>query len=341
MPSASFDPQRPFRRADGERAGITPAQFRGPGLRQLFQGVYVDASVDVDAHVRATAALLAAPRNTVVARHTAATLWGASPPHDWHTHVTTLRPNAVDRALVAEERRRVRGGGRGCSAQARAQLEWGRMCVDGIDSRTSTDHGRITTHRGLRITDPTRTFLDLAADLDLVELVVLGDSLCRAGRMTPDQLVAAAEPPGRHRRLARRAASLVRDGVDSPSESRTRMLCVLAGLPEPEVNLVFRDNEGQLLRRADMGYRGAKVSLEYDGRQHAEDDAQWAGDISRREQFDGWGWRMVVITSPGLWRDPRHTLDRIVAVLRSRGEDVAVTSTEWRRYFGRAHERTA
>src|SRR4051812_36004208 len=75
MPSASFDPQRPFLRADGERAGITPAQFRGPGLRQLFQGVYVDASVDVDAHVRATAALLAAPRNTVVARHTAATLW--------------------------------------------------------------------------------------------------------------------------------------------------------------------------------------------------------------------------------------------------------------------------
>ena len=65
------------------------------------------------------------------------------------------------------------------------------MSVDGIDSRTSTDPGRITTHRGLRITDPTRTFLDLAADLDLVDLVVLGDSLCRAGRLTPDQLVAA------------------------------------------------------------------------------------------------------------------------------------------------------
>jgi hypothetical protein len=341
MPSSSFDRQRPFRRADGEAAGITPAQFRGPGLRQLFHGVYVDASVGVDAHLRATAALLVAPRNTVVARHTAAALWGGVAPPDWHTHVTTLRPDAVARAAAGEARRRVRGGGRGCSARARAELEWGRMTVDGVDSRTSTDHGRITTHRGLRLTDPTRTFLDLAADLDLVDLVVLGDSLCRAGRLTPDQLVAAAEPPGRHRRLARRAASLVREGVDSPQESRTRLLVVLAGLPEPEVNLVFRDREGEVVRRADLGYRRAKTTIEYDGRQHAEDEEQWAGDIARREQFDSWGWRMVVVTSSGLWRTPDATIERVSSILRSRGVDARVASTEWRRYFGRAHERTA
>ena len=215
------------------------------------------------------------------------------------------------------------------------------MNVDGIDSRTSTDHGRISTHRGLRMTDPIRTFLDLASDLDLVDLVVLGDSLCRAGRTTPEQLETAAEPPGRHRRLARRAASLVRAGVESPQESRTRMLVVLAGLPEPVVNLVFRDHSGLVLRRADMGYPRAKVSLEYDGRQHAEDDEQWAGDITRREQFDSWGWRMVVVTSPGLWRAPEATLDRVTGILRSRGVDARVTSTEWRRYFGRAHERSS
>jgi hypothetical protein len=28
-------------------------------------------------------------------------------------------------------------------------------------------------------------------------------------------------------------------------------------------------------------------------------------------------------------------------VLRSRGQPVSVTSTEWRRYFGRHHERSA
>jgi hypothetical protein len=341
MPSASFDRQRPFLRADGEAAGITQAEFRGPSLRRLFHGVYVDASVAVDDLVRARAALLVAPRGTVVARHTAAAIWDAAPPPDWRTHVTTLWPDAAQRAAAAEARRRVRGGGRGCSARARAELEWGRLDVDGIDARVSINRTGIVTHRGLRITDPTRTFLDLAEDLDLVEMVVVGDRLVRAGRVTPTTLVNAADTPGRHRRLARRAASLVRAGVDSPTETRTRMLCVLAGLPEPEANIVFHDADGLVLRRADLGYRRARVSIEYDGRQHAEDDAQWAGDITRREEFDGWGWRMVVVTSPGLWREPERTLERIVAVLRSRGQDAAVTSTEWRRYFGRAHERTA
>ena len=320
---------------------MTAAQFRGPGLRQLFQGVYVDASAVVDDHVRAAAALLIAPRGTVIARHTAAVLWGAAPPPDWRTHVTTLWPSAADRALASEARRRVRGGGRGCSARARAELEWGRMHVDGVDARVSSDHNGVVVHRGLRLTDPARTFHDLAADLDLLELVVVGDGLVAAGTITPSALVSAAATPGRHRRLARRAASLVRAGVDSPPESRTRMLCVLAGLPEPEVNLVFRDDQGKVVRRADLGYRKAKVTLEYDGRHHAEDAHQWAGDIVRREEFDSWGWRMVVVTSPGLWHEPARTLDRIVAVLRSRGVDAAVTSTEWRRYFGRAHERTA
>jgi hypothetical protein len=341
MPSASFDPQRPFLRADGEAAGITAAGFRGPRWRQLFRGVYIDGAAPVDDHVRATAALLVAPRGTVVARHTAASLWGGAPPHDWRTHVTTLWPGAAERAAAAGARRRVRGGGRGCSTGARDDLEWGRMDVDGVDARVSSNRAGIVVHRGLRLTDPTRTFLDLAEDLDLVELVVVGDSLVSAGRVTPAALVSASATPGRHRRLARRAASLVRAGVDSPPETRTRMLCVLAGLPEPEVNVVFHDAEGLVLRRADLGYRRARVSIEYDGRQHAEDDAQWSGDITRREEFDAWGWRMVVVTSSGLWREPARTLERIVTVLRSRGQPVSVTSTEWRRYFGRHHERSA
>ncbi|HYN66840.1 MAG TPA: hypothetical protein VES93_08115 [Ornithinibacter sp.] len=341
MPPATFDRQRPFLRAEGEAAGITAAAFRGGKWRQLVRGVYIDGSVPIDDHVRATAALLVAPRGTVVARHTAARLWGGAPPHDWRTHVTTLWPTAAERSTAAEARRHVRGGGRGCSARARAQLEWGRMDVDGVDARVSINHAGIVVHRGLRLTDPTRTFLDLAEDLDLVELVVVGDSLVSAGRVTPASLASAAATPGRHRRLARRAASLVRAGVDSPPETRTRLLCVLAGLPEPEVNVVFHDADGLVLRRADLGYRRARVSIEYDGRQHAEDDTQWARDLTRREEFDAWGWRMVVVTSPGLWREPECTLDRIVTVLRSRGQDVSVTSGEWRRYFGRPHERTA
>ena len=45
---------------------------------------------------------------------------------------------------------------------------------------------------------------------------------------------------GRGCRLARRAASLAREGVDSPQETRLRLLLVLAGLPEPRVNVIIR-----------------------------------------------------------------------------------------------------
>lgn len=329
-----FDGGRPFLREEGLAAGLTSARLRGPGYIQLFRGVHIAASAAVDTRVRAQAALMIAPSDTAVSRHTAATLWGGAPPPDWHTHVTTFRPSAADLAA----RRASTTGERGRAPRPR---QWGRMDVDRIDARVSSDRTGVVEHRGIRLTGPVRTFLDLAEDLDLVELVVLGDSLLRAGVVTPGALRSGAATPGRHRRLARRAAALVREGVDSPPESRTRMLCVLAGLPEPEVNLRFSDAAGRVIRRADLGYRKARVSLEYDGRQHAESPEQWAEDIRRREQFDGWGWRMVVITSAGLNQEPESTLARIVDVLRSRGENVAVRSGEWRRYFGPRHLRAA
>ena len=117
------------------------------------------------------------------------------------------------------------------------------------------------------------TFLDLAGELGLVDLVVLGDALVRRRRTTVTKLVAAAaQASGRHVALARRAAGLVRAGVDSPMESRLRMLLVLAGLPEPVVNHTEHDDRGWWVRRFDLSYPAARVAVEYDGRQHAESD---------------------------------------------------------------------
>lgn len=342
MPDRPLDTSRPFLGVEAVARGIvTSAVLRGPRMRRLLRGVYIGADSSVDDRIRAEAALLVAPPGAVVARHTAAVLWGGIAPADWHAHVTTLRPSAAQRLAAREERARLRGGGSGCSSSARRRLEWGRMDVDGVDSRVSSDRTGVTTRFGLPVTTPERTFLDCAEDLDLVDLVVLGDSLVRAGATTRGELVAAASTPGRHRRLARRAAALVRTGVDSAPETRTRLLLVLAGLPEPETDIRFHDDAGVLLRRADMGYRRRRVSIEYDGRQHAQDAQQWAIDIERREEFDGWGWRTVVVTSPGLWVEPERTLSRVVSVLRNRGEPVSTSSDEWRRYFGPRHLRVA
>ena len=117
-------------------------------------------------------------------------------------------------------------------------------------------------------------------------------------------------------------------------ESRLRMLLVLAGLPEPTVNYAVRDAQGRVRRRLDLCYLAAKVIVEYDGRQHAENEDQWAGDIDRREELDGDQWRLIVVISRGIYREPLRTLQRVRSALTERGVRVpARFATEWQRYF--------
>lgn len=187
---------------------------------------------------------------------------------------------------------------------------------------------------GARVTTAEDTFLDLAADLSLVDLVVLGDSLVSKGRATPGSLRAAAtEAAGPVGGLARRAAGLVRAGVDSPMESRLRMLLVLAGLPEPVVNHIEYDEHGRWVRRYDLSFPEQRLAVESDGRQHAESQRQWERDVERREELDHDGWRIVVVLARGIYREPERTLDRVVAAMRAAGVRGSIRSTEWRLYF--------
>ena len=106
----------------------------------------------------------------------------------------------------------------------------GRTSRQGVKAHAKLDGTAVTRFRNLPVTTPEQTFLDLATGLDLVALVVLGDSLIRAGRTSTAVLRDAATAwRGRGAKLARRAARYVRDGVDSAMETRLRMLLVLAG----------------------------------------------------------------------------------------------------------------
>lgn len=77
----------------------------------------------------------------------------------------------------------------------------------------------------------------------------------RTRQATCEQLrEAVAAQCGQRSRAARRAADYVRERVDSPMESRLRVLLVLAGIPAPEVNLCVRDADGEPLRRYDLSW---------------------------------------------------------------------------------------
>ncbi len=304
MSPVGLDPFLIGPRTDGRRGlpdGITEWDLRSPRYRRLFSRVYVDASVVITEQVLVKAALLITPPQSVVSHHSAARLWGGIVPDDGLVHVTCV--------------------GR-------------RIQVKGIQAHRVRAGQRATTRRGVRVTTVETTFLDLADALDLVDLVVLGDSLVKRGLVTPKRLVdAAASFNGRSRALARRAASLVRAEVDSAMESRLRMLIVLAGLPEPVINHKIYWSDGRVRWRFDLSYPEFRLIIEYDGLQHREDSGQWTTDISRRDWMDAKGWRIVVVIAKGIFRIPATTLGRIVAVMRDRGMPVPRLSDEWRQFF--------
>lgn len=302
----ALDIRRPFSRAQARAAGLRLRQILGPQFHKVVYDSYVSSSVPITTRLRAEAALDVSVPGSYISHQTAAELWGGVVPAASDTHITVL----------------------GEAPRSRRQ---------GIKAHSTTAPTVTSTLHGLRISTPIHTFLDLASRLDLVDLVVLGDSLVKAKRVTPEALVAAAaEWAGIGSAPARKAAGFVRKGVDSPKETRLRMLLVLAGLPEPTVNLIIRNPDGSWRMRFDLSYPGFKLIIEYDGRQHADSRAQWRRDLSRREELDRLGWRLIVVTFDDLHGEPEAVLNRIREALIDRGA-IGVRrrfKTEWIRYFG-------
>ena len=287
-------------RAAALSAGHTAWQFRR-AHRQLFHGIHVANGDPVDERRLSLAALSISPNGSYLSHHSAAKLFGGAVPDDPDIHVTSPKTRAKAR---------------------------------GISGHRAKRNQQVTTWRGIRTTSPRQTFLDMAQVLSLVDLVVLGDSLVKKKRFRPQELVAfIAGATGPHHRKAKRAAGLVRTGVDSPMETRLRLLIVFAGLPEPTVDHRIHDEHGHLLYRFDLSYLKYGLIIEYDGRQHAESSGQWHRDLDRDEQLDDWQIRRLVVVSNDIYNTPGKTLERITKAMRERGMTVPALSDEWRRHF--------
>ena len=274
----SLELRRPFTRADALAAGISPAVLRGSRFRRIFRGVYVDARVPAHPLLRVEAALVLHPAGAFASHSSAAHAYGVPLPVLPDVHVSVL--------TAADRRPR-----------------------PGLRSHLASPDPSVTVERGLRVSAPAQMFVELAALLHLVDLVVVGDALVRLRRVTPDELrsfCAASSLPAA--RDARCAASYVRARVDSR----------------------IRDADGRVLYRFDLSHPDLKIAVENDGRQHRADLDQWDHDTDRRDWFDAHGWVVV----PGIYRDPAKTVRRVEAALRARGAAVpGATSEEWRRFF--------
>jgi hypothetical protein len=284
----AFDPQQPFLRAEGLDNGLTDKVLRGPGYRRLFRNVLVSASTTPTPEQRVRGAL------------------ALQCDEAWASHASAARVKGAPLPTIADEHVSV-------AHQKLRRHHRGLRCHVG-------DPAGVVVERGMRVSGDVPMFIELAGQLGLVDLVVVGDWLARRRTITPQQLVAACER-SRHRdaRKALAAARLVRRNVDSPMETRLRLLLVLAGLPEPTVNLVVRDEDGEVVRKYDLSYPSVRVAVEYNGKLHVEVVGNWEDDLERRADMDEDDWRLIVVISSGIYKDPLKTLRRVHRALLARG----------------------
>ncbi len=277
----------PFLRQAGLAAGLTKHHVDGPAYHRLFGCVRVPSGTGLTPDVVARAAMAVVP-DAVISHHSAARIYGAVVPDDPEVHVTVGHRS---------QRRRREG-----------------LVVHVGPNRDTVTRGSLV------VTSPAQTFCDVADELDLVDLVVCGDSLIHRGCLTVDAALAAADQKASGARmLARRAARLLRPGTESPMETRVRLMLVLAGLPEPLVNLCLRGFGASVIYRLDLSYPDLRLAVEYDGRHHAEDAHQWGHDITRREWLDDHHWRLLVLRATDVYDTPWESVRRIAAVMATRG----------------------
>lgn len=192
---------------------------------------------------------------------------------------------------------------------------------------SGAERRRFVTVDGMPVTDLVDTWIDLGAwavgrrrTLSVDDLVVLGDEV--VNRLIADDVVGAGRSrlghPQRHldplvvdpvlaylrgrlcdripRKLRGRTAleaalPLIRAGVRSPQETRTRLLFVRHGFPEPRVNVHLHARDGGgWLAEGDLVWEEERTVVEYQGGDHAQRSRRSADSsritVLREEDWD-------------------------------------------------------
>lgn len=173
---------------------------------------------------------------------------------------------------------------------------------------------------GLPVTSPERTWCDLAAILDLPDLVAAGDFLLWRERpkTTIERLGQAVTqyPSQRGRARLRCALPLLSAHSRSRPESILRVALITSHLPNPEPN--FEVYLRSVRREIDLAYPAYKVGLEYQGDHHRTDRKQWRSDIRRGNDAVDEGWSILYFTGDDI-DDLPGLVSRVEMRLRSRG----------------------
>ncbi|NDU71560.1 hypothetical protein GWI34_02820 [Actinomadura sp. DSM 109109] len=239
---------------------------------------------------RAAALSRMLPPEALIARRTAAWIWGLD-----------VLPPGVD------------------------ELDWGvELVTPGTSSPITAgtvdlppEH--VVEESDVHLTNPARTALDCARWLPRYEAVAALDQFLRrdvdAGELTA---MARTLPGYRGNRRLRHILRLGDRGAASPGESWIRAAVAHAGFPRAQTQIPVRGPRDRRLY-IDLGYREFRVGLEYDGERHHTGRAARVHDEHRRDWLaKEMGWEVIPVTKSFLSR-PAPYLGALLTALLQRG----------------------
>lgn len=256
----------PFIGSEALAAGLISKHALHARYDDPFPNIYVLEGTVLTALSRAVAAWLWSGRNGVLAGRSAAKLLGAK----W-----------VDDDAPAQLLHRNRRPPKGIET-------WSDAYAD----------DEVTVKRGMRVTTPARTALDLACRLPVEDAVAAIDALARATRLNLDDVERLMQryPGRRGLNRARIALALVDAGAESPQETRLRLVFIKAGFPRPETQIKLYDEYGRTVAKLDMGWRDVMVGADYEGEHHRLSRSVFNYDIRRHDTAIELGWNDIRYT---------------------------------------------
>lgn len=290
---------RTFTRREALEVGVTDGRLRrlcrANLVRHLAYGLWCDAARPAGETLHLEAVVRLEPR-AVASHATAARLWGASPA-DGRLHVT----------IPAERVLR--------SAPAAAALRSGPGLVVHRDVLTAAE---TRVRRGVTVTDPYRTVLDVARRTRrsaIVGAVAVADQLLVAEHVEREHLAGrlARLPSGRGIAVAREVVALCRYGAQSPGETRLSLVLDAYGVPEPQLQYRIACRRGIVV--ADLCWPAARLVVEYDGFGPHTERHTFERDRRRWSWLREDGWELRAYTAESVRDRPAEVAAEVLGLM--------------------------
>jgi hypothetical protein len=288
-----------FSVASARQLGIGPRRLAGVDLERPFWGVRAAAGSLDDPAAVARAYSARMPGHAFFSHATAAQLWSIPLP----IHLETSLPIHVS----------VRSGHRAPEGRGVAGHHLDIQLMD------------IESARGLTVTSPERTVIDLAPILDDEHLLGALDIILWRRRSTASRATRQSFRECLDRHRGRRGRSrvetllpLTTDRSDSIPESAFRLRFVRAGFPDPVPNQNVYDTNGRFIAMPDLQFPAYRMAFDYEGDHHRTDALQWRKDLRRVPLLEDADWHHTRMSADDLAK-PRALLERTARRLSERG----------------------